>query len=324
MTLGLDVPAVDTIPVLGIPVTYRCRDPVVIGAIDEAFGWWRSLTEYPELIEERGVTVSVVVTDGDEGGAQPIPFAHHLPDRHRFLTHTPGSAAFADLHRGDAVAYVTRSLLQATAQFRLGILESLTLLLAASRDRQPLHAALIRRGDVALLLAAPAGTGKSSVAYAAARAGWELLSDDATYVQLRSATRVWGRPGVAYLPEDTAHRFPNLRARRGEPLPNGKVKIPVTIGVPKRAPPIASRVGTCLLGRSPNGRVSWEPVDRDHVARFLRGGLGMQQDLYVDTVEPAARWVAARGGWRVGLSSDPREAVEVLDVLADHVAAQSV
>ena len=47
----------------------------------------------------------------------------------------------------------------------------MTLLLVARQDRQPVHAAMVAGGSAALLLAGPTGVGKSTLAYAAHRAG---------------------------------------------------------------------------------------------------------------------------------------------------------
>jgi serine kinase of HPr protein (carbohydrate metabolism regulator) len=59
---------------------------------------------------------------------------------------------------------------------------------------------MIGTGGAALLLAGSAGSGKSTLAYAASKAGLEVFSDDAAYIQLEPR-RVWGvvRPSCCFL-----------------------------------------------------------------------------------------------------------------------------
>jgi hypothetical protein len=74
----------------------------------------------------------------------------------------------------------------------------------------PVHGACVRAGGKGVLLCGDSGEGKSTLAYAGARAGWTYVSDDATYIRMDSAdplatgncTQIRFRPsGVALFPE---------------------------------------------------------------------------------------------------------------------------
>src|SRR5262245_39917856 len=179
------------LPVLGIPVRFATNDRAVFNHIEAVFGHWRGLDAGDRAPMGAGADMRLFVHDGDEGSnAEPL-VTYRCPDPMHWMVHTPGSFGIADLDRQLGVVYVTRQLVADEARFRVAILQFLVLITITVKDRTPFHAALIGRGDAALLLVGTAGTGKSTLAYAAAQAGWDVLSDDAAYVQLEPQ-RVWG------------------------------------------------------------------------------------------------------------------------------------
>jgi hypothetical protein len=233
------------------------------------------------------------------------------------MVHTPGSFGIADLDRQAGVAYVTRQLVDDEARFRVTILHFLVLITITVKDRTPIHAALIGRGDAALLLVGAAGTGKSTLAYAAAQAGWDVLSDDAAYVQLEPH-RVWGTGSSVLLLDDAALHFPELRGHSLTTFPTGKRKLMATAsaGPPRLS---VSRAGICVLERS-GGAVRVYPISPDEIQRTLTfdpAGAGIR---FGERLPRAAAWLAASGGWRLSLSSDPREAVPALEEMIGTVA----
>ena len=88
--------------------------------------------------------------------------------------------------------------------------------LLLAQDRFLLHGAALRRDDRAVLVVGPSGSGKSSLAYAAHRAGWRVLGDDMVVIDADPAqVTVRGVPRVPTVPGDVAE----AAAIRGEPLP---------------------------------------------------------------------------------------------------------
>jgi len=71
--------------------------------------------------------------------------------------------------------------------FRHYFLETLALTALDAIFFTPLHAACVSRAEVGTLLCGDSGAGKSSLAYACARRGWTLVSDDAVHLAPGSA-----------------------------------------------------------------------------------------------------------------------------------------
>jgi hypothetical protein len=85
-------------------------------------------------------------------------------------------------------------------------------LLLQPLDVVVVHAAAVVRGDQAVLVAGPSGSGKSSTLVRLVEAGWQAVSEDLCSVDLRGgAPVVWPGP-------------PWVRRLRGEPGPDGAVR----------------------------------------------------------------------------------------------------
>ncbi len=97
---------------------------------------------------------------------------------------------------------------------RYHILEGAVLCLVATMRAVAVHAACVRACGRGVLLCADSGEGKSTLAYAGARAGWAYVSDDSSYIPMYRDDRlavgnchkVRFRPsGVELFPELAGH-----------------------------------------------------------------------------------------------------------------------
>jgi len=304
------------LPVLGVTVRYESNSADALAAIDEAFGVWRGLRASPELIDAAGVRVRLIVHDGDEGPTPHAPVIWRLPDPDRLLIHTPGSLGLMDLRQRDAVVYLTPGLMADRAHFTYSVLHTVTLPLVDTFDRYPVHAAVIARGPVALLLAGPAGTGKSTLAFEAHRAGLSVLSDDVCHVQLKPVFRVWGEiPGQVYLTPTAGARFPELAGQAPSLVANGLAKLfvqfPYSWSAPGGRAPMATVAGVCLLRRD-GAPARAAPATREEIITFLREGLGIARVMLGGRLDDALASVAAGGGWKLSLSDNPTEAIPLI------------
>jgi hypothetical protein len=303
--------------VLGIPVRFATNDQAVFDHIEAVFGHWRGVDAGDSAATGAGADMRLFVHEGDEGPDAQPRVTYRCPDPMRWMVHTPGSFGIADLDRQSGVAYVTRQLVADEARFRVAILHFLVLITITVKDRTPVHAALIGRGDAALLLVGPAGSGKSTLAYAAGQAGWDVLSDDAAYVQLEPH-RVWGTGSSVLLLDDAAGHFPELADRPLTTFPTGKQKLMATasLGPPRRS---VARAGICVLERS-RGPVRASPISSEEIQRTLMhdpAGAGVR---FGDRMSRAAAWLGAAGGWRLSLSPNPRDALPPLEEMLAAVA----
>lgn len=111
----------------------------------------------------------------------------------------------------------------------------------AELGRHSLHAAVVAR-DRSLIVLGGAGAGKSTLAYAAHRRGWRVLTDDLAFVvDSGHGPRASGLPKALAVPADVVE--PDDRPPRADPAdPRGRVTLPVEIIEPGADLPVAAVV----------------------------------------------------------------------------------
>jgi len=299
-----------TLRVLGLPLRVESDSPRVIAAAREAFGG----AEEAEPDERPAARIRINVRPGGAGDAGPV--SHGSPRRQLLILSSPGCRGFADNLLGEAVAEVGEGLLDDVEHFRRGVLEALALFMLARRDRDPLHAAAVVRNGAALLLAGRSGVGKSTLVYAAARAGLQVLSEDAVYLQL-VPFRVWGMQRYLHLTPGSVRFFPELEGMQPRLLANGKSKLALDLRVhaPGAACTSAGRAGVCLLARGPEPGI--ERLGVEEVVDALTAAPEPGFDVYAQSVGARVRLAARLGAWRMTLPPDPAAAVPMLHRMLD-------
>jgi len=303
-------------PVLGIPVRFATNDRAILSQVNEVFGHWRGAAG-GATPKSKGIDIRLFLQEGDEGPeAEPLIW-FRAPDPLRWVAHTPGSLALADLERGVGVAYVTRTLVSDRVRFQVSILNFLVFIILTIDDRTPVHAAVIGSGDAAVLLAGGSGSGKSTLAYAARQAGLDVLSDDAAYIQLEPR-RVWGSGSSLLLLKEVTARFPELEGEPTALFPTGKRKMIVPASNGARGKGWVSQAGVCLLERS-RGPVKLERIKGDEIRAMLTYDPAHAGVRFGARLADAAEWLAGKGGWKLTLSENPREAIPFIEEILREV-----
>jgi hypothetical protein len=217
----------------------------------------------------------------------------------------PGVLGKACAERGEARCTVSSDWLEALAKLRSDVLEPLILFMATRRGRVPLHASAILSGDLAILLAGPSGAGKSSLALAADRAGWTVLTEDTAYVQLEPELKISGWPGPVHLLSCGRSAGHELRWR------GGKLKAAIPLARRPAKELSASRATLCVLTRARGETVALDRLSRGEALRLM-GPLEPGFDLLADEIHEARRALLRDGAWRLTLSSDPDQAIALL------------
>lgn len=321
-----------SLSLLGIPLQLETNAPEVLAAARAAYGEerasvHRSVTSAPRLRIE-------VVSEAAEPGAraasgEPPPTAEppasaerrsparpasggppptaELPHVDRLVLRGACVDAEADAERGVATARVSASALDAV-WFRASVLDHLALFLVTRFDRTPIHAAAVVRGGTALLVAGASGVGKSSLTYAAMRAGYGVLTEDAVYVQLHPSPRLWAMPRRIHLPDSAIRHFPELTDAERVLRPDGRTKLAVPISRASRVPvPWTGRVALCLLATRDTESDVWRTVSAEDAAAELRDTLQGGFHRFEDRLDECARAVTGAGCWRLSRGEDPME-----------------
>ncbi len=280
---------------LGIPTVVIADDPELLATARGAYAEWTAEAPAGPAIEirlETGSTPSENVSCGIrvEGS--------------RLTLNGGGIAGHADAASRQARCTVPRRLIGNPALLAAEVTDTLLLFLLARSGRTPVHAAGVMFGEALLVLAGPSGTGKSTLALAAARRGLRVLSDDTLYVQCEPRLRIWGFPRPIHVfPEDAPA---NVRATR---LRGGKLKAVVPLPVGTAEVCFADKAVPILLERGE--RLGLVRLDSASAVAAL-GRLESGFDLLPNESAAAARALAGGGAWRLTLTREPEAAIEFL------------
>ena len=246
------------------------------------------------------MSIHVAIRDSIRGPEQP-----RIEVRHRRLTlQADGAEGGADANERRGWCLITPEYLADPGELLSLVLEPLVLFLATHNGRVPIHASAVRVDDLAILFAGPSGAGKSSLAIAADRAGWTVLSEDSVYVQLEPRFQVWGCNGPAHLlPEKATQHLGAIRVR------NGRVKCVVPLSSSDKIAEPTNKAVLCLLEHGKEALLT--RVSPRSAARRL-GPLEPGFDLLEPEISAAYRHLLRKGAWLLSLSQEPDDAIATL------------
>ena len=131
-----------------------------------------------------------------------------------------------DFERGVVAGWITRAVAADHPFLRYRFLTCAANMLIEQAALAPIHGALIARRGHGVVLCGESFAGKSTLAYACARAGWTYVTDDGTHLVRNRADRyAVGDPHTLRLREDARDLFPELADQLAVVRPNGKVAI---------------------------------------------------------------------------------------------------
>lgn len=203
----------------GFRLNLASNSPEVLAAADENWGMYAAQYDDPAL------TVRILVQPGGEFSPQPL----HRAQNHLYsLVGGRENHAVIDFDALFSYACVTQTTVADHAWFRWFYLDAIAGIMLAQRHAAPMHAACVERNGVGVLLCGPSGMGKSTLAFACARAGWTFIADDASILPQNDAgCAVTGKPHQARLREDAPRLFPELEGYQTRARPTGKLSIEV-------------------------------------------------------------------------------------------------
>ena len=208
---------------LGFPVEIFTNSPAVLAAAQDSWGL------FSPRFAGSPLTLRIEVTS-DPAVSPTVPPAT-ICKMHGNLMGIVADAynfAISDLNAGCSVSWVTRQTAESTLYFRYHLLEAAALSMVAALRAAPLHAACVAPYGHGMLLCGDSGAGKSSLAFAGARAGWTFISDDASYLPFERDDRmVIGNCHKIRLRDSGVQLFPELEGRPVTPRAAGKPSIEI-------------------------------------------------------------------------------------------------
>jgi hypothetical protein len=245
---------------MGFAVEVASNSEHVIQAASES---WAS---YPQAFHDPPVRVHFGVAPGDS----KLPVRSTIRSREHLMSiyANPDNFAICDLNAGFSYGWVTEPVAADHPLLRYRFLASTALTLVQHRSLAVIHSALIARNGSGVILCGESMSGKSTLAYACARAGWSYVSDDGTYLVRKDSGRyAIGEHHSIRFREDARQLFPELKDRLPMVRPNGKLGIEILT----RELPIATVPGCPIdhivfLNRNEPGPARLRPYPRD---RFL-------------------------------------------------------
>jgi len=206
---------------LGYPLALETNSRDVTLAAEEAWG------ASERMFQQDPVRVCLGVAEGDSESPAPgsvIRAREHLmsivADADNFLQ--------CDFDRGFAFGWVTQQTAADHAFLRYQFLTPGGTALAQQRAFAPLHGALVMRQGTGVMFCGDSLAGKSTLAYACARAGWTYVTDDGTFlVRSRDDRYAIGDQHSIRFRTDAPELFPELAEHAPMVRPNGKIAIEI-------------------------------------------------------------------------------------------------
>jgi hypothetical protein len=189
---------------LGFPVEVATNSEAVIMAARQSWGLFRATSA------DAPILLNLAVTDDDDEKAVPRPQFRsqgHLMS----IVADARNQIICDLERGSATGWITRRVAENTPLMRLRFMESSVMSVLVATRLAAMHAALVARRGVGIAFCGESYAGKSTLAYACARSGWTLISDDGTFLDRNNTGRyAVGNPYRVRFREDAKSLFPEL------------------------------------------------------------------------------------------------------------------
>ncbi|CAA0102378.1 Uncharacterised protein [BD1-7 clade bacterium] len=221
------------------------------------------------------------------------------------------------LQTNSAEARVSRLMLDDTDYFISQVLHFIGFLFLCWNQRIPVHAAAVNKEGHTLLLIGQSGIGKSSLTYACWKQGWNILSEDTTFLHLADGIQIWGNPLAIHLLPESQELFPELANIPVIDLPNGKKKRRIPLLQQKDF--VSKKISLCFLEAKRESRDSVvETVKSHQVIQYLQNTTDSGFDLPFPGKADVMDSLGKLPAFRVSIGSDIDLAVKTLSELVEY------
>jgi hypothetical protein len=208
-----------TIYPFGFAATIAANRESVIRAAESVWG------RFEKAHDSAAVELRIAVSESPTGKRPParIPRAQgHLVS----YVHDADNFVHVDLRAGFAFGWLTNAVADDVYYLRYHFVESCLFLMIESMHFATLHAACVAIDGKGVLLCGDSAAGKTTLAYACARRGWDYLCDDDSKMIRKSDGRaILGNPYQIRFRPHARSLFPELSAYVPFERPTGKPSI---------------------------------------------------------------------------------------------------
>ena len=133
----------------------------------------------------------------------------------------------------------------------------------------PLHAACVVRNGLGIVLCGDSGAGKSTLAYACARRGWTLVSDDSLHALPGHGTTIASFSSTIHLRGPVRAMFPELCSEQLGIAPNGKQALTILPAQRRFQTARTATVERTIFLSRRSGSPRFSPYDPEAAARYF-------------------------------------------------------
>jgi hypothetical protein len=214
--VSVPLPLVRTFYPLGFSLRLSTNSELVLQAAEASWGLSQQVFSYPP------VRVSLGVSESRTGAASPPAYRSR---QHMFSAISDAdNFVLCDMRSGYACGWITENAASDSSFLRFYFLDCAVYTLIEQLYLAPVHAAVVLKNGVGVLLCGDTGAGKSTMAYACARSGWTFVSDDAAFLlRDEQALSALGNCFSIRLKPDAPQLFPELLGWSASVRANGKL-----------------------------------------------------------------------------------------------------
>lgn len=234
-----------------------------------------------------------------------------------YQTAGAGATLAAHLDNGQAFGYFSLPALKDPAYFRWHFLELAFFQLLEGRGWMGLHASALANNDRAVLLRAPSGGGKTTLAFAGARSRFAALAEDVVWLPSDQA-RCWGMPWAFHLLPDAQNLFPELAGLRPVLQTSREMKLEVDLEQLRPGSTVTSArlAALVFVERAAGRRSRLQPVSRAEAGRLWPAAqTGLESRLPHHTAH--IERLLAKPTYRLTFGDDIERALNLLEPLFD-------